>query len=192
MVAAVLIFYVVILWVSAVVWTYRDVRMRTRDPFSQAVAVILVGAFNLPGLLIYLVIRPQETLADAYERSLEAESMLHDLQGDPNSCQTCRRPVEADFQVCPFCRTVLREPCRNCGRAIRTNWQACAYCAADRLVPAAQRPVQSRQAPLAEEPVAPPPMQAPPRQRTADRERERAERERSARQVAPNRPLDRS
>jgi RNA polymerase subunit RPABC4/transcription elongation factor Spt4 len=171
--------YFIVLWVSAVVWTYRDVRIRTSDPLSQAVAVLLVGLFNLPGLVVYLVIRPQETMADAYERSLEAEAILHELQLDSNACQTCRRPVEADFNVCPYCKTLLREPCKNCGRAVRTNWLACPFCATDRVVP---RPAPQRQpapdgpsrpvrapaaapAATATAPVQPPPR---PNARTAD------------------------
>ncbi len=162
--------YAIVLWVSAVVWTYRDVRIRTGDPLSQAVAVLLVGLFNIPGLIIYLVIRPQETIADAYERSLEAEAILHELQLDSNACQTCRRPVEQDFNVCPYCKTLLREPCKNCARPIRTNWMACPFCATDRAplrVPAAAppraAPVAARNAAPGPSPTTAIPMQAPQR-----------------------------
>jgi RNA polymerase subunit RPABC4/transcription elongation factor Spt4 len=141
LVAMLLIAYALVLWLSAVVWTYRDVRNRTTDPTSQVVAVLLVAVFNLPGLIVYLVIRPQATLADAYERSLEAEAILHELQLTANSCQNCRRPIDDDFNICPHCRTVLREPCRTCGRAIRTSWTACPYCASDR-VPTRTQPVR--------------------------------------------------
>jgi hypothetical protein len=146
--------YALVLWVSAVVWTYRDVRTRTSDPLSQAVAVLLVGVFNLLGLIVYLVIRPQETIADAYERSLEAEAILHELQLDANSCQSCRRPVEPDFNVCPYCKTLLREPCRSCAKPVRTNWMACPYCATDRAQPPRQ-PLPARETP-ATQPVQPP------------------------------------
>lgn len=136
--AIILISYALVLWLSAIVWTYRDVRNRTGDPTSQLVAVLLVAVFNLPGLIVYLVIRPQATMADAYERSLETEAVLHELQLTANSCQTCRRPIDDDFNVCPHCRTVLREGCRSCGRPIRTSWVTCAYCATDRPVPRPQ------------------------------------------------------
>jgi len=95
--------------------------------------VLLVAVFNVPGLMVYLVIRPQATLADSYERSVEAEAILHELQLAASSCQTCRQPIEDDFVICPHCRTLLREPCRNCGRAVRTTWLACPYCATERL-----------------------------------------------------------
>jgi RNA polymerase subunit RPABC4/transcription elongation factor Spt4 len=153
---AMVIAYAIVLWISAVVWTFRDVRLRTTDPLSQAVAVLLVSLFNLPGLIIYLVIRPQETLADAYERSLEAEAILHELQLDTSACQTCRRAIEPDFNICPHCKTLLREPCRSCARLVRTNWAACPYCSADRAParPPLRQPSQRVQ------PLQPPPRQA--------------------------------
>jgi len=137
--ALILIAYALVLWLSAVVWVYRDIRNRTTDQGSQLIAVILVAVFNVPGLVIYLVIRPQTTLADAYERSLEAEAILHELQLTANACQSCRRPIDDDFNVCPYCRVVLREPCRTCGKPVRTSWAACPYCAADR-VPSRMQP----------------------------------------------------
>src|SRR5438874_7259645 len=113
LVGIVLLAYILILWLSAVVWTYRDIRTRSEDPISQSFATLLVGLFNLPGLIVYLVIRPHETLDASYERSLEAEAMLHELQVDANSCQSCRRPIEPDFNICPNCRVQLGEICRN-------------------------------------------------------------------------------
>jgi RNA polymerase subunit RPABC4/transcription elongation factor Spt4 len=142
--ALILLSYTLVLWLSAVIWVYRDVKNRTSDQASQVIAVLLVATFNLPGLIVYLVIRPQVSLADAYERSLEAEAVLHELQITANSCQTCRRPIDDDFNICPHCRTLLREPCRSCSRLVRTSWIACPYCAVDRVRPQPQ-PVQQRQ-----------------------------------------------
>jgi RNA polymerase subunit RPABC4/transcription elongation factor Spt4 len=138
LVALVLVSYALVLWLSAVVWVYRDVRSRTDDQTSQIIAVILVAIFNVPGLLVYLVIRPHGTMEGLFERSIENEAMLHELQLSANACQGCRRPIEDEFVVCPWCRIVLREPCRNCGKAVRTSWAACPYCTADRIPPRPQ------------------------------------------------------
>lgn len=140
--AIILLTYALVLWLSAIVWVFRDAKNRTSDPTSQMIAVLLVAIFNVPGLIVYLVIRPQATMADAYERSLETEAVLHELQLTANSCQTCRRPIDDDFNVCPHCRTVLREGCRSCGRAIRTSWLTCPYCATDRPAPRQQAPTR--------------------------------------------------
>ncbi len=153
--ALILLSYALVLWLSAVVWVYRDIRNRTTDQISQLIAVVLVAVFNVPGLVVYLVIRPQTSLADAYERSLEAEAILHELQLTANSCQGCRRPIDDDFNICPHCRIVLREPCRSCGRLIRTSWAACPYCATDRM-PARTQPIPTSQGPVATEGLQPP------------------------------------
>jgi RNA polymerase subunit RPABC4/transcription elongation factor Spt4 len=170
LVALVLVAYALVLWLSAVVWVYRDVRSRTDDQTSQIIAVVLVAVFNVPGLLVYLVIRPHGTMEGLFERSIENEAMLHELQLSSNACQSCRRPIEDEFVICPWCRIVLREPCRNCGKAVRTSWAACPYCTADRIPPRPQ-------------PVAAPPRDGnaivPPRRRP-DQEQRPQERPRQA------------
>ena len=127
--------YLLVMWVAALVWVYRDIEARTRDPFTQAISVLMVLVFNLPGLLLYLILRPKDTLADVYDRQLEAEALMHELQEAP-ACPTCRRKIEAEFVACPYCRTALREPCEACSRALAFGWVLCPYCGAER----AQRP----------------------------------------------------
>jgi len=127
-VAAILIAYGVILWIGTIVWTYRDIRERTRDSWSQTVAVALVVLFNIPGLIIYLILRPGETLSEAYERRLENEAIRRDLAEQLRSCPNCSRPAEEDFLLCPYCRARLREPCASCSRPLELSWVACPYC----------------------------------------------------------------
>jgi RNA polymerase subunit RPABC4/transcription elongation factor Spt4 len=126
-VAAVLLLYLAAVWVALIFWTYRDIRQRTRDPVLQTVAVLLVLLFFLPGHWVYLIVRPRYTLAELYERSLEEEALLQELE-DQKACPTCRRRVQDDFLVCPSCRTQLKEPCRQCGRPLSYAWVACPYC----------------------------------------------------------------
>lgn len=130
--------YLLVLWVAALVWTYRDIASRTRDVFSQTVALVLVLVFNLAGLLLYLILRPKDTMADQYDRQLEAEALLHEIQ-EQSTCPSCRRKIEAEFVACPFCRTPLRVPCDSCGKALATTWVLCPYCATPRTGIAASR-----------------------------------------------------
>ena len=124
--------YGVVLWLSALAWVYRDVKNRTNDSVSQWVSVFLVLIFNLPGLLLYLVLRPQETLTEAYERTLETEAMLQEVER-LGTCPSCRRRIEEDYLLCPYCRTSLRTPCAQCGRALSFGWVACPHCGAERV-----------------------------------------------------------
>jgi RNA polymerase subunit RPABC4/transcription elongation factor Spt4 len=100
-------------------------------------AVLLVVLFNILGLVLYLILRPQQTLAESYERSLEAETLLHELE-DQRLCPSCRRRVEEDFVICPYCRVGLREHCSQCGKALSLTWTACPYCGTDRTAAAAR------------------------------------------------------
>lgn len=119
--------YVTALWFSLVVWTFRDIQKRTRDLIVQVLATLLVLLFNLPGLLLYTVLRPTETLAEAYARSLEEESLMQDIE-ERQACPNCKYRVEPEFMVCPSCMTQLKRPCSYCNRLLHLGWRLCPYC----------------------------------------------------------------
>ncbi|MGH2608291.1 MAG: zinc ribbon domain-containing protein [Tepidiformaceae bacterium] len=127
LVAYVFIFYLGVLWLTIGFWTYRDIRQRSRDPFVQSAAVLLVLVFFLPGHWVYLILRPRHTLVELYERSLEEEALLQELE-DQKSCPSCKRRVHDDYLICPSCRTSLKEPCRACQKPLSYAWVACPYC----------------------------------------------------------------
>ena len=119
--------YLVLLWVAFIVWAYRDARSRTKDALFHLLAVALVVILNLPGLVLYLLLRPHETLADSYNRAMEEEAMLRELETQ-TACPQCKRAVQADFVVCPYCRSVLKQVCPNCQRVLNLRWTVCPYC----------------------------------------------------------------
>ena len=123
--------YVIALWLTAVIWTARDIRSRSHDPVSQFVAVSMVMALNLPGWVLYRVLRPPLTLAELYERQLEEETLLRDL-GHELACPTCSAPVEEAYVACPHCATGLKDACESCGKALSFAWRACPWCASER------------------------------------------------------------
>ena len=133
--------WALLLWLSIIVWVYRDIRDRSRDLALQVLAVFVVlmffPGFNIPGLALYLMLRPQETLEEAYARSLEEEALLREI-GDEGMCPSCRRFVERGWRVCPFCQTHLKDVCKECGQLLSFSWVACPHCGTTRAVPAAE------------------------------------------------------
>ena len=120
--------YLIALWFVLIVWTYRDIESRSSNVFTQIFSTLLVVLFFIPGVLLYLLLRPKQTLDEAFQRSLEEEYLLQDLE-DLRLCPGCHRAVEADYVLCPQCQTQLREPCGGCGRLVDVKWPVCPYCA---------------------------------------------------------------
>lgn len=115
------------LWISLVVWTYRDIRARARDPLVQILAALLVAVLNLPGVLVYLILRPPRTLEEEYQRTLEEEALLQALEDLP-LCPGCERRVKDDWQICPNCHTKLKKTCHNCNKFMELSWNICPFC----------------------------------------------------------------
>lgn len=150
-------------WVATVFWTYRDIRQRTRDPILQTAAVLLVLICSFPGHWIYLIVRPRQTLTELYERSLEEEALLQELE-DQKACPTCKRRVKDEYLVCPSCRTQLKEACRQCSKPLSYAWVACPYCGLEKppregagprpVRPGGPRPMPAQPQPAPTRPVA--------------------------------------
>lgn len=123
-------------WFSIIVWTFMDIRSRSRDKVVWVFATLLVILFNVFGLVVYLILRPHETLMQAYERSLEEEALLQEIEERP-ICPNCRHRVENDYRMCPNCLQKLKDVCLNCDRLVELDWTVCPFCTVERKVPVA-------------------------------------------------------
>ncbi len=130
--------YLFALTVSMIIWTFRDIRSRSRDIFAQILSVLLVIVFNLAGLLLYFILRPRERLTEKYERELAEEAMLQDIE-ERQVCPVCHHKITAEYLVCPNCHTKLHRKCDHCGRVLNLKWNVCPYCAEPQAQPAAPR-----------------------------------------------------
>jgi RNA polymerase subunit RPABC4/transcription elongation factor Spt4 len=119
--------FIAALWISLLIWTFRDARARTRDPLTRILAVLVVAVLFLPGLLVYMILRPTRTLEEEYQHTLEEESLLQAIEENP-LCPGCGRRIREDWLVCPNCHTRLKKSCANCGRLMELPWNLCPYC----------------------------------------------------------------
>lgn len=138
--------YAAALWFCLIVWTFRDIQKRTKDLLVQLLTTILVLLFNVPGLVLYLILRPPETLSETYSRTLGEETLLRELS-QRDVCPHCQNSVDPDFRICPMCQTPLRESCPSCHRLTQVSWQACPYCASPLTATAAETLENGKPAP---------------------------------------------
>ena len=115
------------LWGGMVIWAFRDMRARSRDILAQILGTVLVAVLPIVGFMVYLMLRPQETLADTYERSLEQEALLQAIE-EPEVCPGCGQRVRGEYLFCPSCHTRLKRPCPSCNQAMHLRWALCPYC----------------------------------------------------------------
>jgi hypothetical protein len=126
-------------WLAMVIWAFRDMRSRSRDTLAQILVALMVTVLTLPGLIIYIFLRPRETLSESYERSLEEEALLQEIEEKP-TCPGCKQRVQEEWQACPSCHTRLKKPCVRCTRMLDLSWNLCPYCAIPQPVAASERP----------------------------------------------------
>ena len=137
-----LVFFLVVIWLALVYWTYQDAQRRIDDPMLVACATA-ASLFPFIGTVVYAIVRPPEYLEDARERELEikaAETRMRMLES--RACRNCGTPVETTFLRCPTCMRKLREPCRSCGKPLEPRWRVCPYCEVE--VPEAPPPPRTR------------------------------------------------
>jgi len=119
--------FIAALWLSLVIWTYRDIRTRARDPLSRILAVLVVAVLFLPGIIIYLILRPARTLETEYQQTLEEEALLQSIE-ESSLCPGCGRRIKDNWIICPNCHTKLKKSCHQCGKLMELPWNLCPYC----------------------------------------------------------------
>ena len=117
--------FFIVLYFAIIFWTWRDASRRGAMGWFWG---LVVAVFPLVGWVVYLVVRPPDTLDDAHERDLEIRAREAQLARDFDQCPSCFKPVEREFLICPYCMKKLRKSCIECGKALRLGWQVCPYC----------------------------------------------------------------
>jgi hypothetical protein len=109
--ATLIVIYVVMLWLGTAYWAFRDMQARSENPilpyFASALIIFFTPLVFLFAWLMYIIIRPRETMAEVYERSLAEESLLAEMEKH-RSCPTCcQRLTEPAWSICAYCGTEL-------------------------------------------------------------------------------------
>lgn len=114
-------------WIAMGIWTFNDIRSRSRDWLVIMLACVLALVFPIVGWVLYMMIRPKETLAEVYDRALEEEALLREIE-ETLACPSCGVPAKENWVYCPNCHGQLQHSCPSCGNLVRNEWEICVYC----------------------------------------------------------------
>ncbi|MDP5038944.1 MAG: zinc ribbon domain-containing protein [Candidatus Gracilibacteria bacterium] len=134
-----IIVYFFILWIAIIVWVTKDIINRTTNIFMQIVCILIV-LFGTPfGVIIYLLVRPSQTLFEKYYEEDIVNEELDDVLNLPEvneneekiSCFSCDYIISKDYKFCPNCRTKLKHECIGCSKELKLDWSICPFCGKD-------------------------------------------------------------
>ena len=128
------VIYLTMLWLALAFYVMRDARRRSPS-FTLLIVAFVLGFFPpFLGALIYIVLRPPQTLDEERALQIEEQALLEqslDGTGPTRPCPSCGREIEHDFIMCPYCRTVFARRCQHCDRLLRLGWAVCPYCSTE-------------------------------------------------------------
>ncbi len=116
-----------IFWFAIVWWVWFDASARTTKAGARWASVILVLVFNIFGLIIYMVVRPDQTIEQTYWEDLERRYMKYETS-ELGDCPQCGSQLYPGFVFCPHCGYELKVKCSKCDVYVDKNYKYCPFC----------------------------------------------------------------
>ncbi|MBP6975995.1 zinc-ribbon domain-containing protein [Candidatus Dojkabacteria bacterium] len=123
----VLILLFIIFWLVIVGWVWIDSSERTSRKGLRFAYMLLAILLNIPGLIIYLIIRPSETIEEIYWADLERRYLKFETS-ELGDCPKCGHQLYPGYVFCTNCGFELKKRCPKCNVLINKDHKFCEYC----------------------------------------------------------------
>ena len=117
----------VVFWLVIIGWVWIDSSERTSKKGLKIGYILLVIFFNVFGLIIYLIIRPSETIEEIYWEDLERRYLKYETS-ELGDCPRCGSQLYPGYVFCTNCGYRLKVKCTQCGVLIDKDHVFCEYC----------------------------------------------------------------
>jgi hypothetical protein len=117
----------VVFWFVVLYWVWLDSGERTSNKTVRVSYVILVAVLNVVGLLIYLIIRPSQTIEEIYWADLERRYLKYET-AELGDCPKCGSQLFPGYTYCPDCRYKLKMKCPRCKVYVDKKNKFCPHC----------------------------------------------------------------
>ncbi|NMC09145.1 hypothetical protein GYA44_02335 [Candidatus Microgenomates bacterium] len=121
------IYAFVAFWIVVLYWIWLDSGDRTSNTTAR-VCYVLLGLFlNVVGLVIYLIIRPNQTIEEIYWSDLERRYLKYETS-ELGDCPKCGTQLFPGFRYCPECKYKLKVKCPSCNLFVDRKYKYCPHC----------------------------------------------------------------
>jgi hypothetical protein len=117
----------IVFWLVVLYWVWLDSGDRTSNKIVRCSYVLLVAVLNVIGLIIYLIIRPGQTIEEIYWADLERRYLKYET-AELGDCPQCGRQLFPGYTFCPNCRYKIKRRCKNCQVFIDKKNKFCPHC----------------------------------------------------------------
>ena len=125
-----IVIYFFIVWISLIIWVYKDITNRTESILLQLFSILLVTIFTPFWFFIYLLVRPTRSIFESFYEEVEGnlDILSQTIKNSIIDCPKCGSSVNANYNFCPHCNDEIQGECRWCGKKMFFDWKLCPYC----------------------------------------------------------------
>lgn len=117
----------VLFWIVVLDWVWLDAGERTGNKNARVGYLLLVLFLNIIGWIIYLIIRPSQTIEQIYWSDLERRYLKYET-ADLGDCPKCGTQLYPGYIYCPKCGLELKIKCKACDLYMDKSNEYCPYC----------------------------------------------------------------
>ena len=114
-------------WLVVLYWVWLDSGDRITNKGVRIAYVLLTAVLFVPGLIIYLLIRPSQTIEEIYWADLERRYLKYET-AELGDCPRCGAQLYPGFTFCPDCRLRLKIKCSVCEVEMDKKYKYCPSC----------------------------------------------------------------
>lgn len=115
-----------IFWLVVTSWIWVDSDERTTNKWMR-IFYVLIGLIPVVGWIIYLIVRPSETIDEIYWGDLERRYLKYEAK-ELGDCPRCGTQLFPGFIFCPNCKKRIKRKCSDCGVYIDLEYKYCTNC----------------------------------------------------------------
>jgi hypothetical protein len=138
------LYALIVFWIVVLYWVWLDSGDRTSNRTSRYLYVLLVASLNIIGWIIYLIIRPSQTIEEIYWADLERRYLKYET-AELGDCPQCGTQLYPGYTFCPNCKYKLKRKCAKCEVYVDKKNKYCPYCGEElrkRIAPEQISPTQ--------------------------------------------------